>query len=111
MTGLELGGFCPVTVVKRHGLLLKARDKAGCVRFNGKVYGFASPEFAQAFASAPEAYLKEVYAVARLYPTSVKLLNLIEVFPSLDVRGLVKIMSGPTTCEFGTQTPTHFVER
>ena len=32
-------------------------------------------------------------------------------FPTVDVAPIIDMMSTPQSCDFGTQTPTHFVEK
>mmetsp|Transcript_14406 Transcript_14406/g.17463 ORF Transcript_14406/g.17463 Transcript_14406/m.17463 type:complete len:568 (-) Transcript_14406:619-2322(-) len=108
---LRCGGLSPVTAVKRAGLLLRAVPEAGCVRWNNALYGFANPSEADQFCTNPENYIAALDNVAATMPEIVRLLRIEESFPSLRMAGVVDCMATPVTCDFGTQTPTHFIDK
>lgn len=53
-----------MTLCHRAGLPFSAEHTAGFVRFQDKVYGFATADAAKRFASDPETYLNSVVEIA-----------------------------------------------
>lgn len=56
---VELGGYCPVALVRRGGLLLPAATDLGFVQFDGRLFGCSSRAFFQDFAANPIFYAKK----------------------------------------------------
>ena len=109
---LEFAGYDVFAIVKRQGLTLPAHPVNGAVvSFSGKMYGFASKENASQFAAQPEAFLKRAMERLREQPELIYLTGATDDFPTVAIAPLVVRMTTPTSCDFGTQTPTHFVEK
>ncbi|KAK3265369.1 hypothetical protein CYMTET_25941 [Cymbomonas tetramitiformis] len=108
---LRCGGFSSVSAVKRNGLLLRAVPEGGCVRWNGGLYGFVDANEAEAFAANPKEYMSCLDTVVVRMPELVRLLRLEESFPTLRMADIVEVVASPVTCDFGTQTPVHFIEK
>mmetsp|Transcript_41250 Transcript_41250/g.69035 ORF Transcript_41250/g.69035 Transcript_41250/m.69035 type:complete len:628 (+) Transcript_41250:212-2095(+) len=111
LPSLRCGGFSVVTAVKREGLLLRASPDATVVRWEGGLYGFLNEEEAEMFSANPAEYLAALIHVVASVPELVRLLRLEDMVPSLRMSHVVELMSMPVTCDFGTQTPTHFIEK
>jgi hypothetical protein len=76
-------GFCPVTLVKRDGLLLPGDVVLGSVKWERKYYAFVDQEARQLFQSNPAKWHNDAIAVARKRPELVSLLGLQSEFPTL----------------------------
>lgn len=109
---MALGGFCPVTFA-RNGTLARFDPSVGFITSakDGKLYGFGSLSDMNAFCSDPTTLLGQVDAAAAQQPLVAKLAGLSHKFPALDAAKVVDIMSGPLKVDFGSQTPTHFLEK
>eukprot|EP00899_Mesostigma_viride_P011662 jgi/Mesvir1/20497/Mv12383-RA.1 len=108
----DLYGFCPVSIVRRNGLAIAGDRSLGYVLCKGKHYAFAAPAFMDAFRAAPDVYLQELQVAAMRHPDLVRLLNMGSQFPGLAVKELTALLeAAPVKCDFGAQTPTHFVEK
>ena len=108
---LGLGGFCPVTLVKRNGVLEPIKAELGFVEYKGKHYGFATQQNLDEFAACPEPYLDEVSQVVTKVPELISLLTMEEKFPESTVMRAVDLMLEKIDCDFGIQTPVHIVEK
>jgi hypothetical protein len=76
------------------------------------VYCFSRLAALNAFCADPSAVLARVHAQLAAAPVLVPLLGQQAMFPALNLSALFQIMSAtPVTCSFGTQTPTHFLEK
>mmetsp|Transcript_38483 Transcript_38483/g.53426 ORF Transcript_38483/g.53426 Transcript_38483/m.53426 type:complete len:624 (+) Transcript_38483:25-1896(+) len=112
LPALRCGGFSVVTAVKRGGLLVRASPEVSVVQWSGGLYGFVSEEEAEAFAANPSDYLAALVSqVVPVIPELVRLLRLEDSLPTLRMSAVVELMSQPISCDFGTQTPTHFIEK
>lgn len=49
--------------------------------------------------------------MALVVPELCYLMNLHQEFPELSIKAAVELMVAPMSCDSGTQTPTHFVEK
>ena len=123
---LEYQGFCPWTIVKRHGLLLPGKPALGVVRYTNQFFVFAHAVALQSFMGDPEGYKAGVRSAARQAPELIHLLRLQEDFPSSSISKLIDKSRGyregsadnafeegkaPERRDASTETPTHFVER
>lgn len=112
VTMLEYGGYDLFALVKRGGITLPAHPTLGAVvAFSGKMFGFASKENAAQFAAQPEAFIKSAMERMRDMPELIYLTGAEEEFPTVAIAPVVDLMTTPHSCDFGTQTPTHFVEK
>lgn len=50
-------------------------------------------------------------SLALLVPELCYLMNLHQEFPELSIKAAAELMAAPMSCDSGTQTPTHFVEK
>jgi hypothetical protein len=50
-------------------------------------------------------------SIALVIPELCYLMNLHQEFPELSIKGAAELMAMPMSCDSGTQTPTHFVEK
>ncbi|GAQ78906.1 hypothetical protein KFL_000200590 [Klebsormidium nitens] len=107
----QLAGFCPVTLVRRNGLPLRGNPGLGYVKFSGALYSFLDGDSLSRFAASPAAFLESVHVLVATHPQLVRLLGLQSSFPSLNIRQIAQSLAAPLKCDFGTQTPTHFVEK
>jgi len=108
---MSMGGFCPVTIVKRNGILVPIDPSHGYLEYKDRLYGCASKDELNEFAASPEEYLKETHLIVKKTPELIALLNLEDDFPGNTVLRAVELMKDPLGCEFGVQCPTHFVEK
>ena len=110
----ELAGHCPVTAACRAGLALPGDARLGYVAFEGKHYACVSEAATASFAAAPREYIAAVYDMARSMPELIRLMQLQEQLPPELVGGGsagVVADAERLPCDFGTQTPTHFVDK
>ena len=105
---LELGGHCPYTYVE-YGIVKKGSDRVGYLCYEGKYYGFRTQQGKAAFQKHPDFCIAAVRRIATKFPDVVFLLQQEAAIPLLDVREAVRVSAFPMQCNFGTQTPTHFV--
>ncbi|KNE63533.1 hypothetical protein AMAG_08649 [Allomyces macrogynus ATCC 38327] len=117
---VELGGFCPVSLVapKTLGLVVPGNWNHGVIKYRDKLYAFRTPNEAKQFAAAPEQYLTGVLDLARERMGLVQLLQLYGYFPSIraleNADALTRqALLGQRTlvCEVGTQVDTHIIDR
>ena len=105
---LEFGGHCPYTYVE-YGIVHKCDADVGFACYEDKYYGFLSSEGRTSFMKHPSFVIAAVRRIATKFPDVVFLLQQEASIPLLDVREAVRVSSFPMQCNFGTQTPTHFV--
>ncbi|KAL0034255.1 hypothetical protein WJX77_005513 [Trebouxia sp. C0004] len=109
---VSLGGFCPVSFVKRAGLLVKADTKHGFVRYEDQLFGFASQELLNWFAASPQEYMDAVMLQAIQYPACIALLNLQSCFPELSLGKLIaSVALEAERCDDECQTEVHPVRK
>jgi hypothetical protein len=76
-------GFCPVTLVRRDGLLLPGDVVVGSVKWERKYYAFVDQEARELFQESPAKWHNDAINVARQRPELVSLLGLQSEFPTL----------------------------
>ena len=116
---LALSATCPMSLAGSSAdgptsipLLRQCRQELGCIRAaDGLLYGCSSSARLLAFASAPAAALEGVRRQAVRHPLLVHLLGLQQAVPQCNLHALLAAPAQPLRCDFGTQTPTHFVEQ
>mmetsp|Transcript_15175 Transcript_15175/g.39232 ORF Transcript_15175/g.39232 Transcript_15175/m.39232 type:complete len:636 (-) Transcript_15175:115-2022(-) len=108
---LSLAGFCPVTMVRRYGLLVPGKLEIGIANVDGKLYSCADNEELAVFSANPEEWVQAASSMALVVPELCYLMNLHQEFPELSIKAAVELMVAPMSCDSGTQTPTHFVEK
>jgi len=108
---LQLGGYCPVSLVQRAGVLIPADASLGAVDVQGRVFGCSTREAQRLFMAQPMEYIAAVELAVRSSPELVKLLGMSELFPSLSLAHLVSLADKGTKCDFGTQTLRHVKDR
>jgi len=108
---LSLAGFCPVTMVRRAGLLVPGKLDIGIARVEGKLYACADNEELAVFSASPTEWVQAANSIALVIPELCYLMNLHQEFPELSIKGAAELMAMPMSCDSGTQTPTHFVEK
>eukprot|EP00798_Chlamydomonas_sp_ICE-L_P022971 gene22971-30160_t len=108
--GLALAGFCPVAMSQ--GLLVRFDPSPGFIKDldTGSIYGFASVEGLEHFCSDPKATWGGLDQELSTRPLVAKMLGQAHKFPVLDTL-VVELMSGPLKVDFGSQTPTHFIDK
>ena len=111
MPTMSMGGFCPVTIVKRNGILIPVEPAHGYLEYKDRLYGCATKGELNEFAASPEEYLKEVHHIVKKSPELIAILSLEDEFRGNTVLRAVELMTDPLGCEFGVQCPTHFVEK
>jgi len=108
---LSLGGFCIVTLVKKKIPVLHNKTIGYCV-YSDKVYGFSSEEAIDSFRASPDKYISSLMDVITEAPLLVNLIECVDLLPLANIRDvLAGSLEGFQMCEFGTQTPTHFIEK
>ena len=105
---LELGGHCPYTYVE-YGVVKKGCERVGYLCYEDKYYSFRTSQGKAAFEKHPDFVIAAVRRIATKFPDVVFLLQQESAIPLLDVREAVRVSTFPMQCNFGTQTPTHFV--
>jgi hypothetical protein len=117
---LEYQGYCPWTIVHRHGLLLPGNPSVGVIRYRNSFNVFVHEEALQAFIKNPMFYVHGVLLAARQRPELIHLLRLQEQFPNSSLLSIVRGKKGVGTSvsnqqvlkvDKATGTPTHFIER
>lgn len=108
-------GFCPVTLVKRDGLLLPGDVVLGSVKWERRYYAFVDTEARSAFQEDPAKWHNDALAVARRRPELVSLLGLQSEFPTLKAPKIpVKARAPePPNSKYrdaGVETVTHPIE-
>jgi hypothetical protein len=118
---LALSAMCPMSLAGSSAdmpagiplpLLRECCRELGCIRAaDGHLYGCSSSARLLAFASAPAAALEGVRRQALRHPLLVHLLGLQQAAPQCNLHALLAAPAQPVHYDFGTQTPTHFVEQ
>jgi hypothetical protein len=120
---LEFQGFCPWTIVHRHGLLLPGNPALGVAKYRDRCFVLVSAAALRAFMKDPERYVEGVMETVRAQPQLIPLLRLQEMFPGMAITGPLGIRKAsrdghpllsdpaPRMVDAATETPTHFVER
>jgi len=126
---LEYQGFCPWTIVHRHGLLMPGKPALGVVRYKNAFFVFAHAVAMQQFMAAPDKLCAAVIGRAGQSPELIHLLRLQEQFPGTSIAKLLSsaasaagnhagglavmgaAMAPPEKKDAATETPTHFVEK
>lgn len=109
---VSLSGFCPVMLAQRSGLLVRAAPHLGAIRYQDQVYGFSSSTAMQSFVTGPESLMSQLHDELREQPVMYHLLKMSPPSCSTATTQVVlTVLSQPMKCDFGTQTPVHFVER
>ena len=120
---LEYQGFCPWTIVHRHGLLMPGKPALGVVRYRNSFFVFAHAVAMQQFMAAPERLCEQVIARAGKAPELIHLLRLQDQFPGTSIAKLLssaaserttvmgQAMAPPEKRDAATETPLHFVEK
>jgi len=108
-------GFCPVTLVRRDGLLLPGDVVLGSVRWERRYYAFVDQEARGAFQKDPAKWHNDAVAVARRRPELVSLLGLQSEFPTLKaprVPAKARIPEPPNSKyrDAGVETVLHPIE-
>lgn len=116
----ELNGHCPLALVDS-GSLVFGDDRSPVVILDAdagggrtRVYHMSTREAAQSFASNYLHYQELVRKKAVEAPELIRLLSLEEDFPSVvisNIAGYIELGVTAVTCNFGTQTPVHFLEK
>lgn len=110
---LALSGFCPVSLVKRQGMLVRADTTVGFLQVNGgAMYGFADTDVASQFARQSTEVLTGLPAVMQRFPTLIQVLGVQAAFEQFaDPNQILQMLAAPVKCDFGTQTPMHFQDK
>ena len=87
---LEYQGFCPWTMVNRHGLLLPGKPAIGVVRYRNMYYVFAHAVALEAFMAKPETIRAGVLRLAAASPELIHLLRLQDNFPNTSIAALLR---------------------
>ncbi|KXS12612.1 UPF0704 protein C6orf165 [Gonapodya prolifera JEL478] len=114
----EVGGFCPVTLVDRGGLVVPGDRALGLVRYRDRCYAFASREAVERWARDPEKYIQGSVDLAKQHPSLIQLCHLYHYFPTVDAlekakwyakakHGLGKLAM---VAEVGSQVDTHIMD-
>ncbi|KAJ3224253.1 hypothetical protein HK099_008709 [Clydaea vesicula] len=114
---VEYGGFCPVTLLFRDGLVVPGNKNIGLLRYKDSVFCFAGIREAKEFAKTPEKFIEGVVIKAKFNPDLVQLLHLYQYFPTVDALEKARSFTRqkllgklPMVSEVGTQVDTHIVD-
>ncbi|XP_052821663.1 cilia- and flagella-associated protein 206 isoform X2 [Octopus bimaculoides] len=111
---LECRGFCPVTLCKYEGLLLRGNSDIGVAKYQNYYYAFASKEDAYEFAEDADKFVTSVSEIAKVNPELIQLLELYNQFTSITPQRKDShhyVHKPIVKCESGSQTDTHFIEK
>ncbi|KAJ3340612.1 hypothetical protein HDU93_006727 [Gonapodya sp. JEL0774] len=114
----EMGGFCPVTLVDRAGLVVPGDRNLGLVRYRDKCYAFAKKELVEKWAVDPEKYIQAAVDLAKRQAPLIQLCHLYHYFPTVDALEKAKWYSKAKNglgklsmvAEVGTQVDTHIMD-
>lgn len=119
---LEYQGFCPWTIVKRHGLLLPGKPHLGVIRYKNRFYVFVHQVAMCSFIKDPEVFVKGTLDHAALSPELINLLRLQESFPETCITRMLQNgkhskphasivgLNATEKLEASTETPLHFTD-
>lgn len=117
---LALDGYCPWTLVHRHGILIPGVPDLGVIQYKSGLYVFSNAEAVTAFQANPQKYIDGILECARKNPELIQLLNLGSYFPKVALSNFVSKSNGvhpllaeppPKMVDAATETPVHFVEK
>jgi hypothetical protein len=118
--GLDMQGFCVVTLVDRAGLCVSGNPQLGVVKFKYQetelALCFSTVGAMKKFIAEPDRYIQSAHALPNALPGLIELVRLDEAFPQSSLQGIlkgtagVKLTSGPTKADVECSTPVHFVE-
>ena len=120
---LSYQGFCPVTVVRRAGLLLPGDPEHGIVAYGDAYVAFASAEARDAFLERPESFARSALRRARRSPELIHLLGLQSHFPHASIERMLRMPraaageddylpgDAPAMVDASAETPLHFCEK
>jgi hypothetical protein len=83
----------------------------GIASVDGSLFACAGNEELAVFSACPKEWIEAAKAVVLSAPELFYLVNLHHTMPELSVKLAVELMNQPMSCDSGTQTPTHFVEK
>ncbi|BBN01687.1 hypothetical protein MPTK1_2g09470 [Marchantia polymorpha subsp. ruderalis] len=106
---LEYGGFCPVSLVVKNGMLMRGDTKIGLVQTGDKFYAFADEEAMGRFLKAPQAYLRSIHAFLLKMPQLIHILGLhnTQAFSYVSIPKILQLFKEPLPSDFGVQTCAH----
>eukprot|EP00842_Homolaphlyctis_polyrhiza_P000256 jgi/Hompol1/1230/HPOL_003112-RA len=114
---VEYGGFCPYSLVVRHGLIVPGDKNLGMVRYKDRLFAFASLDCLLEFTKIPERYIDAVIEMAKSQPALVQLLHLYNYFPTVEALERARSYTRqrllgqmPMVAEIGCQVDTHIVD-
>jgi hypothetical protein len=118
--GLDMQGFCVVTLTDRAGLCVSGNPQLGVVKYkHGEAelaLCFSTVAAMKKFIAEPERYLQSSHALPNALPGLIELVRMDDAFPQSSLQGIlkgtagVKLTSGPIKADVECNTPVHFVE-
>lgn len=108
---IALNGHCPVALVLLQGIPVAHNPSLKLIEYKETVFSFSDDAAADLFAAAPSAFLQAMERLVAREPLLVTALNSPELASNFSIQIAVDAMSRASDCSFGTQTPTHFLER
>jgi len=118
--GLDMQGFCPVTLVDRMGLCVSGNPQLGVVKYKYQetelALCFSTVAAMKKFIAEPDRYIQSSHALPSALPGLIELVRLDDAFPQSSLQGIlkgtagVKLTSGPIKADAECATPVHFVE-
>jgi uncharacterized protein (DUF1499 family) len=114
--GLDMQGFCIVTLTEKEGLVIPGNPQIGVVQYKELVLCFVSRAAMIRFIDDPEKYIKKSHALPNAHPGLIELIGFDDVFPASSLKSIlkgtagVKISTAPMKADAATGTPVHFVE-
>lgn len=107
---VSLSSCCPVLLAQQ-GLPVPANTGLGYIRYKGNLYGFSSVAAMRTFVTSTGDVLSSMLRRVAASPELVHPLRLQYCFQAVSLIQAIAIMAAPTTCDFGTQTDVHPVEK
>jgi hypothetical protein len=114
--GLDMQGFCLVTLIDRTGLCVSGNPQLGVVKYKELTLCFATVAAMKKFIAEPERFIQSSRALPNALPGLIELVRLDDAFPQSSLQGIlkgtagVKLTSGPMKADVECSTPMHFVE-
>jgi hypothetical protein len=118
--GLDMQGFCPVTLIDRQGLCVSGNPQLGVVKYTHKdtelALCFSTVAAMKKFVAEPGRYIQSSHMLPNALPGLIELVRLDDAFPQSSLQGIlkgtagVKLTSGPIKADVECSTPVHFVE-
>lgn len=114
---LEFQGFCLVTLLKKHGLLVNGKPSV-VTKFKDKYMVFYNHTSVQDFIDNPDFFLDEIFSYVRKHAYLINLLNMTDDFPMANLSILFrdkdmytyKYKNSSVMVDKDIQTPVHFYE-